>query len=278
MSRLITKNDKDDFPLLVDDTEDDMFHDSYQVLGMEQGGNHSSSFSNSNNNSTSSSNDLLMDILSTSFQGPSEEHTEFLHGKRRPHHHHRQHSRNNSDFKQQLGVQSKKREELEDLYSFSVSEDDDPMLDLFDDDDQLKDDEEEDDDSDGGDDRRLQYFNSSQDMDDEDMIMMPYSYKNDNPTPYGGEKLEPLLYDPFQTKQGEDDDDAPRQRTVRFADDESQSRLFQDDPMMQEDSLVLMTSEEKLLDIFDQQGAAVTRTLVVQLVCSRMILMENPVI
>jgi hypothetical protein len=232
MSRLITKNDQDDFPLLVDDTEDNIYHDSYQVLGMELGGNHSISI---NNNSTSSSNDLLIDILSTSFQGPSEEHTEFLHGKRKPHH---------NEF------QSKKREELEDLYSFSVGEDDDPMLDLFEDDD------EHDDDSEDGNDRRLQYFNSSQDMEDEDMIMTPYSYRNDKDI-HGGERLAPLLYDPFRTKQGED---VPHQRTVRFADDESQSRLFQDDPMMQEGSLVFMTNEEKLLDIFDQQGSSNTGT------------------
>lgn len=253
MSRLITKNDQDDFPLLVDDTEDDMmYHDSYQVLGMEQGGNLSSSI---NNNSTSSSNDLLLDILSTSFQGPSEEHTEFLHGKRKPHHHGR-----NNNLKQQLESQSKKREELEDLYSFSVGEDDDdPMLDLFfEDQNRLKEDEDDnDDDGDSDNDRRVQYFNSSQDMEDEDMIMMPYSYNYNKDIHGGGERLAPLLHDPFETEQG---DDAPRQRTVRFADDESQSRLFQDDPVMQDDSLVFMNNEEKLLDIFDQQGSSNNNT------------------
>ena len=236
MSRFITKNDEDDFPLLVDDTEDDQYHDSYQVSGMERGG------SSLHDSETESS--LLVDILSSSFSGgPSDQHTEFLHGKRNA-------STNRSTFKQQQQQdQAKKCEELEDLYSFSVSEDDDPMLELFEDEAPDENDKEDGDDDENDEDDDGEYFNSSQDM--EDMIS-PNSYR------YYKNRCEQLAPLPVM----DDDEDGPRPKTVRFADElQSQSQfLFKDDPMLiREESIALIdtknnNNEDTLLDIFDQDG------------------------
>lgn len=257
------RDDSEDFPLLVDE-DDDFFHDSYQVSEMERGGDDAGSSS-------------LLDMLNQSYQGPSVNN---------------QMNRFNeqqlfSPFRSTV-PQHPRRDDLEDLYSFSMSDEDDVMLDFNTDDKEGQEQQSYDGSTDLWMDSNTKNKESRHYSDNQATVCfdsvnnLPASntIKNNEMRahrPYFGKNAS--HYYPASQQQlffaaealaslGDNSDLAPldgdqRRKVIRFADDEpseqQSSTLFRDSVFVSERSMTIVDIQDKHLDIFDQGSSSIDR-------------------
>lgn len=255
-------DDSEDFPLLVDEDEN-FFHDSFQVSGMERGGDDTGSSS-------------LLEMFNQSYQGPSD-------------------NQMNRFQEQQLFcpfASTKpphiRRDDLEDLYSFSMSDDDEVMMDYNTRDEKGQQQQPYDGTTDPwmdsnnkhngtqhykhADTKAIGSFESVDSIparnpfnDDEMQAHRPSFSKN------AGHYIpasQPQLF--FASKAlasvGDDSDLAPldedrRRKAIRFAEDEpaeqQSSTLFRDSVFVSERSMTIDDTKDKHLDIFDQGSSSI---------------------
>ena len=213
------RDDIQDFPLLVDE-DAAMFHDSSQVCGMERGGDYSESESCS-----------LMDILSVSYRGPSDDANTNGNNNQLSAFHEQQgglfspvahrHTRRRSNS-----------EELEELYSFSTNEDDDMLM--------------EDDRMSIDDDGQF-FFNANE-----------FSYGGTSnegsmeSIPMPSIRIEEPLMPLSEDRAFNYENDAPRNKTIRFADEVDSQLVVEEKHAIGENSMTMDDLQDKHLDIFDQ--------------------------
>jgi hypothetical protein len=240
------RNDSEDFPLLVDD-DDDLFHDSSQICGMELGGNTSLTTSSS-----------LLQMFNESYQGPSQNELDLFYNERE------QLFCSPSPAVPQHVRRRCSSDDLEDLYSFSMSDDDDVLMDYHCEVDYLQ---------------TPQQHGSDLGMDNNEVplgtrgcIGGVNNTSTERPR-LGDSRFKSNYYPPSQrmliaSTEAQDPpemdsalaplQDDQRIRTIRFADEEQEdsSKLLPSTTFASERSMTIDDFQDKHLDIFDQGSSS----------------------